>query len=96
MRAPDDLVQLLGPPGQADAELRQEQPEALPVRAPHDARDQVGRDRRARALDRDRPASGSSSFAVADLAVDVVLADQRLVADAALGVGRAARRSRAR
>jgi len=86
MRALDDLVQLLGPAGQADAQLGQQQPEALPVGAPHDARDQVRWDRRARALDRDGPALRDLLVSGADLAVDVVLADQRLVADAALGV----------
>ena len=96
VRAPDDLVQLLRPARQADAELGQEQPEALPVRPPHDARDQVGRDRRARPLDRDRAALGKLLLRRADLAVDVVLADQRLVADAALGVGAERVEARAR
>ena len=48
VRAADHLVELLGPPGEAGAELGEDQPEALAVGAAHHVVDQVGRDRRGR------------------------------------------------
>ena len=51
--AADRLVEVLGTPGESGAELVQDEPEALGVRAPHRVLHEVGRDRRGRALDGD-------------------------------------------
>jgi hypothetical protein len=91
MRAPDHLVELLRPAGQADAELADDQAEALAVGAALDVVDEVERDRREGALDRDAAAVRQHRPAGTGLAVDEVLADQRLLAHAAGGAAVATR-----
>jgi hypothetical protein len=78
--------QVLRPARQAGAELRDDQAEALAVRAAHHVQHEVGRDRRRRLVDRDRVVA-QALLRAARLTVDEVLADQRLLADVAGGVG---------
>jgi hypothetical protein len=78
VRAPDRLVEVGTASGQRRAQLAEEDREALPVGAPHDVVDEVDRDRRARLLHGDRRPPGQALLARAGLAVEEVLADQRL------------------
>ena len=84
--AADHAVQLLRAAGQAGAQLRDDQPEALAVGAAHHVVDQVGRDRRRRALGRDPPPVGDPLGRLPEVAVEEVLADQRLLAHVAARV----------
>ena len=76
--AADDVVDVLGAARDAGAELVEDDPQALAVRAPQHVVDEVDGDRRRRLLDRDRRAVRELLGGGAGLAVDVVLADQRL------------------
>ena len=71
----------------AGAELVEDDPQPLAVGAAHDVGQQVGRDRRGRALDGDGVARLELLGRLAGRAVDVVLADQRLRPRLAGGVG---------
>src|SRR5438128_1107133 len=84
--AAEDLGEVVRAAREAGAELSQDQPEPLAVGTAHDVADEVRRDRRLRVPDRDRGAGPELLRRVARLAVDVVLADQRLLADRARGV----------
>ena len=95
--AVDDLVELLAAAGEAGAELVEQDREALAVGQAHDVVDQVEVDRRARvrrpaagARPRRRPRRSARSGCAergAGLALHELLADQRLRADRAVGVG---------
>ena len=87
MGALEDLLEVLRAAGEAGAELGEDQPEALAVGTAHDVAEEVLRHDRRGLLDRHAAAVLQLLGRRARLAVDVVLADQRLRADAALGVG---------
>ena len=95
VRLAQHVGQVLRAAGQAGAELGEDQAEALAVGAAHHVVDQVGRDRRGGLVDRDRVVR-QLLLRAAGLAVDVVLADQRLLADVAATRRRGTTRSPAR
>ena len=95
VRAPQHLLEVVRAPGEAGAELGDDQPEALAVGAAHDVVDDVRRDRRGGLLDRDRAAVREPLVRLAGLAVHVVLADQRLRAGSRSSRPCGSRRSRA-
>ena len=84
--APDGVVEVVRAPGQACAELADDQAQAVAEGPPQDVVDQVEPDRRAGLADRDAPAVRYPARRGARLAVDEVLADERLRADLAAGV----------
>ena len=87
MRAAQDLLDVLGAPGQPAAELRDDQPQALADGQPQDVVDHVERDGRGRLLDGQRGAVVELAPRRALLTVDEVLADHRLLAYRAGRVG---------
>ena len=87
-------VEVLAAAGEPDAELGEDEAEALARRAAQDVEDHVGRDRAGRLLDGDRVRG--RAVLLARIAVEVVLADQRLRLDLAEDVGAKAREARLR
>ena len=79
--AADRRLEVVAARREARAELGQDQPEALARGAAQDVEHEVGRDRRGGLVDRDRLRRGLGRRA--GLAVEVVLADQRLRLDLA-------------
>jgi hypothetical protein len=86
VRLAEQLVEVLRAAGHTGAELGDDQPQALPVRLAHDVLDEVGRDRRGGVVDLEGVVR-QLVLGAAGLAVDVVLADERLLADVAGRVG---------
>ncbi len=81
--APDGVVEVVRAPGQAGAELADDQAQAVAVGPAQDVVDEVEPDRRGGLADRHAPAVGQPARRRARLAVDEVLADERLRADLA-------------